>query len=149
VKATGERIGAAGVLLGALLACGKSGDPVRETLDRMVRSANARDLAALSENVSSDFQAADGSARADAEMLVKRYFGAYEILNVSISDVVIEKSDKTARARFRADLSGQPRRAGGLEAMLPTAEIFDFDVRLSEAGGVWRVAWAQWVRAER
>jgi hypothetical protein len=70
------------------------------------------------------------------------------MLDVSLSDVQIERGENAARARFRAKLSGQPRRVGGLEGLVPSSSAYDFDVRLTQEGGRWKVAWASWARAE-
>ena len=126
------------------LACAQSGDPVRDSLDRLVKSARDRDAAAFFQRVAADFQGADGSSRADAEGLVRRYFAGYEILDVSIHDVAIEKGENVARVRLRADLSGQPRKLGGLDAFLPRTSSYDFDMRLIPDAGKWKVAWASW-----
>ena len=128
------------------LSCAKKGDPVQQTLDRMVRAANERDAAALFENVAPEFQAADGSGRGDAEALVHRIFAAYEILNVSIHDVQSEKGENAARVRFRADMSGQPLKVGGLQGLLPSSAKYDFDLRLTSDGKKWKIAWASWQR---
>jgi len=134
------------VLLALLVgcACAKRGDPVRECLDALVSSAHDRDAAAFLDRVSADFQAADGSGRADAEATLRRYFAGYEILDVSIRDVTVEKAADAARVRFRADLSGQPRKLGGLDAFLPRTSSYDFDLRVAPEGGKWKVAWASW-----
>ena len=126
------------------LACAKKGDPVKDTLDRMVKAANARDVGKLFENVAADFQAADGSGRAEAEALVRRIFSAYEILNVSIHDVQVEKGENAARVRLSADLSGQPVKIGGLDGLVPSSAKYDFDLRLTSDGKTWKVAWASW-----
>lgn len=126
------------------VACAKKGDPVRDNLDRMVKAANARDVAALFDNVAPDFQAADGSGRADAEALVRRIFAAYEILNVTIHDVRVEKGENAARVRLTADLSGQPVKIGGLQGLVPSAAKYDFDLRMTSDGKRWKVAWASW-----
>ena len=125
-------------------ACAGPGDPVRATLDGMVKAANARDAKALFSHVSPAFQGADGSGLADARATVERYFAAYETLGVSIRDVKIERGEKAARVRLRAETSGQPRRIGGLEGLVPSSAAYDFDLRLTAEDGVWRVAWAQW-----
>lgn len=131
-------------LVGLLSACGPKSDPVRDALDRMTSAANSRDTGALFERVAADFQAADGSGRADAEATVHRYFAAYEILNVSIRDVQIEHGANAARVRLRTAVSGQPRRIGGVERLVPSSATYDFDLRLVSDGGKWKVAWAQW-----
>lgn len=127
-----------------VLACAPKGDPVRETLDDIVRAANARDADRLFEHVSPSFQAADGSGLADAKAMVGRYFAAYEILTVTIRDVQIERGEGAARVRLRAELSGQPRKIGGLSGLVPTESTYDFDLRLTLEDGRWKIAWAQW-----
>lgn len=128
-------------------ACGSPADPVRATLDRMVQAADARDAAAVVQNLTSDFQAADGSSRADDEALLQRYFAAYEKLDVRLENVQIERSESTARVRLRAVMSGRPRQIGGLSGLLPSSAKYDFDFRMSRDGKSWKVAWASWAPA--
>ena len=128
-------------------ACAPKGDPVRQSLDAIVKAADARDAERLFEHVSASFQAADGSSLADAQAMVGRYFSAYEILTVTIRDVRIERGEGAARVRLRAEMSGQPRKVGGLEGLVPTASTYDFDLRLTLEDGRWKVAWAQWTPA--
>jgi hypothetical protein len=129
-------------------ACKPAGDPVRATLDRMTQAAHARDAAAVAANLAADFQAADGSSRADDEQLLRRYFAAYESLDVRLEDVQIERSENTARVRLRAVMSGRPREVAGLAGLLPSAAKYDFDFRMSRDGGGWKVAWASWSPAD-
>jgi hypothetical protein len=132
------------LLLGA--ACGEKSDPARQTLEEIVAAAEARDAGAVVERLAPDFQAADGSGRAEAEATLRRYLAAYERLDVRISDVTIERAAGAARARFRADLSGNPRKVGGLDGWLPRKSVYRFDLRLAPAsdGGHWLVTWAGW-----
>ena len=141
-----RRTGAAIALTLLVLAsrCGAPKDPVRATLDAIVRAANARDAKALFGRVAAGFSAADGSGPAEARATVERYFAAYEILNVSIAGVQIERGSDAARVRFRATMSGQPRRLGGLDGLVPSSAAYDFDLRLAPEGGAWKVTWAQW-----
>ena len=131
-------------MIAVAFACRKSGDPAREALDVLVHAAHERDASAFLDRIASGFQGADGSSRADAETIVRRYFGGYEILDVTVSDVVVEKSENAARVRFRAELSGQPRKIGGLDGLLPRSSSYDFDLRLVPEEGKWKVAWAAW-----
>jgi len=134
----------AGLLALASAACARSGDPVRKSLDAMVKAANARDVKALFDHVAGNFEAADGSSLEDAKTNVRRYFAAYEILSVSIRDVRIERGEGAARVRLSAEMSGQPRRIGGLDGLFPSSARYDFDLRLVAEDGKWKVAWAQW-----
>lgn len=138
---------AALLVLGGVASCSPSGDPVRGPLDAMVKAANARDAGALFDHVAAKFEAADGSSLADAKATVGRYFAAYEILDVSIRDVRIERGEGAARVRLRAQMSGQPRKIGGLEGIIPSSASYDFDLRLVDENGKWKVAWAQWAPA--
>jgi hypothetical protein len=130
----------------AAAACGEKGDPVRRTIDEIVAAAEKRDAGAVLEHLAPDFQAADGSGRADAETTLRRYLAAYERLGIRISDLTIERAAGAARARFRADLSGTPRQIGGLEGLIPRSSAYRFDLRLAPLpdGGRWLVSWASW-----
>jgi hypothetical protein len=140
---------AAGLALG-LAACDRSGDPVRDTLDRVAQAARARDAKAVRAQLSADYRDAAGNGPAEAEGTLRGYFAAYEILDVRLTDVTIERAEGAARARFRADLSGQPRReAAGLAGLLPSASSYRFDVRLVPDGARWKIAWASWEPVER
>ncbi|MET0619337.1 MAG: hypothetical protein ABW056_03605 [Thermoanaerobaculia bacterium] len=124
--------------------CAKKGDPVRETIDAVVKAANARDAAALLTRVAPDFEAADGASRLDVEVRLKQYFAAYEIFNVTVSDVQIERGEGAALVRLRAQLSGQPRAVGGLSGLLPSDAKYDFEIRLMYDGEAWKITWAAW-----
>jgi len=125
--------------------CGTPRDPVDAALDALVRAADARDARALFERIAPGFSAADGSSREDARATVERYFAAYEKLDVRLEDIAIERGGPdTARVRFRARLSGRPRRVAGLDGLVPTSASYDFDLRMVNDDGAWKVAWAQW-----
>lgn len=128
----------------AVPACGAKRDPARRTLDEIVAAAEARDPAAIVERLAPDFQAADGTGTADADMTLRRFLAAYESLEVRISEMTIERAAGAARARFRADFSGKPRSAGGLDRFVPRSSSYRFDLRLASTGGRWLVTWAGW-----
>jgi hypothetical protein len=138
-------------LAAALIAatCGKRGDPARETLGRIAKAADARDASAVVRELSENYRDASGGGRAEVETTLRGYFAAYEILEVRLSDVVIERAEGAARARFRADLSGQPHAASGLGGLLPSSQAYRFDVRLVPEGSRWKVEWASWEPASR
>jgi len=132
------------VLVAASFACAKPTDPVRATIDAVVKAANARDADALLARVALDFEAADGTGRNEVEARLKGYFAAYETLHVEVSDVQIERGEAAARVRLRADMTGQPRSVGGFGGLLPSAAKYDFDLRLVREGNEWKLAFAGW-----
>lgn len=99
------------------------------------------------EELATDFRSSEGSGRSDAEAQLRRYFAAYERLDVEISDVTIERAPGAARATFRADMSGTGRKIPGLEG-LPRSSSWRFDVRLVPEGDRWRIAWAAYQPVE-
>jgi len=142
-----RRVFALSVFAAVACACGPPADPIRATLAAMVRAAPARDAGAVMGFVASDFQAGDGTSRADAEALLKRYFSAYANLDVALQNVQIERAENTARVRLRAAMSGRPLKIGGLSGLLPTSASYDFDFRMSRDGKTWKIAWASWQQA--
>jgi hypothetical protein len=142
-------VAALALLLTSASACREKSDPERQALDRLLAAATERDAEDFVASLAPDFHAADGSGRADAEATVRRYFAAYESLDVKVSDVSIERAADAARVRFRADLSGKARSVGGLEGLLPSKSAYRFDLRLTPGeGGRWLVTWASWENAD-
>jgi hypothetical protein len=124
--------------------CGEKADPVRSTLDRIRKAAEARDAAGVVENLTPDFRDDAGGGAGEVSEALRRSFAAYEIINLRMRDLTIERAAEAARARFRVELSGQPRKIGGLDGLLPSQSTYTFDVRLVPDGKRWKVAWAAW-----
>lgn len=132
------------ILLFLTLACRRESDPVQAALDRIVKAAQARDAQAVVENLAKDYRDAEGQASAGVSATLRRIFAAYEIIDVRLADVTVERAPEAARVTFRAEFSGQPRKLGGLDALFPSASTYRFDVRLVPEGSRWKVAWASW-----
>jgi hypothetical protein len=110
----------------------------------MVRAAEARDAPGVVENLATDFRGAAGGDTAEASATLRRYFAAYETVNLRIEALTIEHGPEAARARFRVVFSGRPRKLGGLDRFLPSDSTYAFDMRLVPEANRWRVAWASW-----
>lgn len=110
----------------------------------MVRKAHARDASAVVSELAPDYRDATGAGREEIERTLRGYFAAYDIVNVTISKVAVERAEGAARARFRAVLSTQPAKAASLAGLLPSTASYRFDVRLVPAGSRWKIAWASW-----
>jgi hypothetical protein len=132
------------ILLLPALACRHESDPVRATLDRVVKAAQARDSRAVVENLTGDYRDAEGQTSADVAATLRRIFAAYEIIDVRLSSLEFDRAPEAALVTFRADFSGQPRKLGGLDGFLPSASTYRFEVRLVPEGNRWKVAWASW-----
>ncbi|MGZ6988290.1 MAG: hypothetical protein ACXVH0_04960 [Thermoanaerobaculia bacterium] len=123
-------------------------DPVRETLKRVVASAEARDAGAVAGYLSASFRDAEGGTKADAADLLRRTLAAYESISLSLSDEVIVKGPKAANATFKVSMSGKPRAVAGLEGFLPRTSAWRFELRLELESGTWKITSAAWRRLE-
>lgn len=121
---------------------------MRQTLDEIVAAAEKTDDAAVLERISESFRGPGGEAKAELAGEVKRYFFAYESLDVSLSDVVIERGPDRARAVFVAGLSGTVKKVGGLDGILPRSSRWKFEVNLVLEDKRWRIASGKWERLD-
>jgi hypothetical protein len=147
-----RRIGVGFVLtLGALalaLACRKETDPIRLLLDDLTEAAEDRDAEAVLERLAPDFQGQNGLRRVDAGAELKRYFFAYEKIDVTLADVAVEPAGDVTRVRLRAELSGKPKDIGGLQGLLPALSAYRFELDVKPGGKAWVVTRASWERLD-
>ena len=137
------------VLLSVTGGCrARDADPVRAAVDDLARAARARDAGAVADLLAPDFAGADGSPRAEVAGMLRRYFAAYEKLDVDVQGLEIERSEGAALARFQANLSGKPAKIGGLEGLIPSSSSWKIEARLVPVEGKWRVAWASWTQVD-
>jgi hypothetical protein len=133
------------VLAATLLACGPKRDPIETLLLELERGAEARQASVIEGALAPEFKGRDGTPRADVAQMLRRYFVAYETVNLEVYDVVIERqSEGAARVAFRVDFNGRPLQLGGLAAMLPPAAMYRFDLGLRLEGQRWLIATADW-----
>lgn len=136
------------LLLGVTGGCrARDTDPVRAAVDDLARAARGRDAGAVADLLAPDFAAADGSPRAEVAGMLRRYFAAYEKLDVDVKGLEIERSEGAALVRFQANLSGKPAKIGGLEGLIPASSSWKIEARLVPVEGKWRVAWTSWTQA--
>lgn len=132
------------VALATLAACGGPQDPIQVLLTDLEKAAERRDADAVVRHLAPDFRASGGLARADVGPLLRRYFAAYEKVNLTVYDIAIERGEGTLRARFRVDFDGRPLQLGGLGGFLPPSAMYRFDLGLRLIEDRWLVADAQW-----
>ncbi len=137
-------------LLSFAVACSPKGDPVRQTLDRIVAAAEDRNAEAVLDEVAPDYRDDAGGDRGELLATVKRYCLAYESLSVRLSSIAVEPGTDSAVASFVADLAGKPRAVGGLSGLLPSTARVEFKLRLvrSSQGAPFKVAWMSYTQKE-
>jgi hypothetical protein len=141
----------ASLALFVLLAAGCSRaarDPVQVMLDELAAAAEARDADRVLGRLSDAFQGRGGEPRAEIGPMLRRYFAGYESIGIELHNVEIEHQDGSARVRCVVAFSGHPRKAFGLEGLLPPSAVYRFDLDAVSEGGTWRVRRAAWEPAE-
>jgi len=134
----------AAIALAVLAACGGPKDPVQALLTDLETAAEHRDAEAVVSHLAPDFRGSGGLLRTDVGPLLRRYFAAYEKVNLHVYDVTIERGEGTVRARFRVDFDGRPLQFGGLGGFLPPSAMYRFDLGLRQIEGRLLVAEAAW-----
>ncbi|HJQ38710.1 MAG TPA: hypothetical protein VKB93_16365 [Thermoanaerobaculia bacterium] len=134
---------AAAIAFLLLLTCKKAGDPIAATIDAVAKAAEDRDAGAVAEKLAANY-ADDNGGRREAEEALRRYFFAYESVDLTIRDLKTYQTGPTAQARFLVAFSGTPKEVGGLDQLLPSSATYRFDVWMIEEGGTWKITNAQW-----
>lgn len=133
--------------LAVATACGRGGDPAAAAIRSLARAANDRDASEITGMLTPDFQDAHGMTREDVENELRRLFAAYASIDVSISDLSLERYPAFTLAKFRVAFRGSVRKIGGLESILPATSRYRFELRLVPEGPRFRVAHAFWEEA--
>lgn len=123
-----------------LFACRETEDPIARTIEAIAEAAEDRDVGDVMQYVSPSWE----GNRAEIEAYLRRYFFAYQSLNVSISNLETQRSGDEGWATFRVRLIGVPKTIGGIDQYLPRTSHYRFEVSLRDEGGSWRVVSARW-----
>lgn len=148
VLATRRRLTAAiAAALLAAVACGPRADPSAAAVRFLVRAANDRDAGAITASLAPDFRGPDGRSRDDMDAELRRLFAAYASVDVSVSDLSIERLPEFDLVRFLATFRGSARRIGGLAGLLPSRGRYRMELRLARDGEKRTVTQAVWDEA--
>jgi hypothetical protein len=132
-----------------LPACSGEKDPVRAMLVELEEAAEDRDADRFGQRLSEGFTAGpSGMARPEALSLLRRYFAGYDSVALTVYGIEVERSDTTARIRCVVEFSGNVRKLGGLEGLLPPETVYRFQLEATDEQGTWRVRSAQWQAVE-
>lgn len=125
--------------------CAKpSGDPMRALVDEIAEAGEDRDADRAAARISDTFRGQETLGKADAIAALRRYFAAYESIDLEVFDVESEPGDGKTRVRTRIGFTGTAQKAFGLQGLLPPSAVYRFDFDAREEGGVWRVTRASW-----
>jgi hypothetical protein len=127
-------------------ACGhRSADPVRAMVDDLVDAAEERDADAVLARLSGGFQAQGHLSKPDVAASLRRYFAAYESIDLEVFDMLSEPGDAGGtHVRVRVGFTGTAQKAFGLQGLLPPSAVYAFDLDTRDEGGQWRVTRASW-----
>ena len=129
-------------------ACREEKDPLRRTLDGIVKAAQERSAESVIQNLTADFRDGEGEDVAGVAATLRRCFAAYESIDVKIRDLEISRAPESARVGFVAEMSGRPRKIAGLDRFFPSAAAYRFDLRLVPEADRWKVAFAAWEKID-
>ena len=137
--------GAIPLVLAASLACsGTPADPIEELRVELEEAAEARDAERFGERLSESFRGPRDLPRAEALATLRRYFAAYQSVDLEVYGIEVDRDGTRAEVRCVVELAGRARQLGGLKGLLPPAAVYRFELGVAEEAGVWRVQRAAW-----
>ena len=140
------------IVLALLAVWSASSCAAKSPLDRLLHDLEARvedrNAEAVVELLAPDFKAENGMSRAEVQGELKRYFFAYESLDVSLSEIAPSGAPPT-HVSLRVDMEGKVRQVGGLGDLMPGLSAWSFDFDLVTKDGRLLVSAARWTRIDR
>ena len=132
----------------ALVTCGAKKDPIEALLADIEEAAEDRDAQGVVDHLAPEFVGMGRIGRADALVSLRRYFAAYESVNLTIYGVEIDRDEDASEGhvRFQVDFDGRPLKIGALSGFLPPSAMYRFDlqVRAEEGKESWLVSGGTW-----
>lgn len=120
-------------------------DPVLAFLVELEQAAEARDAERLAQHLAADYRDARGLDRAGSVAELRRWFAAYESVEVELFEPRVEKREAgAAHVSCTVGFSGRARPLPGLAGLLPPSAVYRFRLELAEEAGAWRVRTAGW-----
>lgn len=136
----------AAICLLLLFAACREKDPIARTIGELTDAAEKRDASAVLEHLSPTYSDANGGRR-EVELALRRYFFAYNSIDITVQQLKTTHSASAGQASFRVLFLGSPKSIGGMDQFLPSSASYLFDVWLVKEGGQWKIATAQWREA--
>ncbi len=136
------------ILALTLAVCGEEKDPVRRLVADAESAVEARDAEAVASLVTQSFRGPGDMGREELKSTLRRYFLAYESIDMLVYDLSVERGEKSAHVSFIAELSGDARRIGAMRGLLPPEAVYRLELELADENGAWRIARANWEAIE-
>lgn len=136
------------LVLGLLSACGSKSTPeeqVREVIAAAETGAEARDLSAVMDLVAESYTDTRGQDKAAIRDLMRAYFVVNQSVHLLMRIEEIEfPADELASARISVGMLGRQSEEDWQFAV----DVYEFDVRLLNEDGDWRLQSAEWRRPQ-
>lgn len=108
-------------------------------------AAEARDAERLGACLAAGYRDARGLDRAGSVAELRRWFAAYETVEVELFEPQVERPEAgAARVSCTVGFSGRARPLPGLAGLLPPSAVYRFRLEVAEEAGAWRVRSADW-----
>jgi hypothetical protein len=132
------------MLLASAMSCRRnsSRNPVSDLLKELEDAAEARDVKPFEKRMASGFSGNEGIHREEALALLRRYFIAYEEINLDVTNV--EPSPSGNHVTFHVAFSGRAKAEFNLQNLLPSSASYDFELELMQEEGTLKVNKAFW-----
>ena len=121
-----------------LFACANE-DPIVRAVADLADAAEDRDAGEVMEHLSPSYE-----GRAEVETTLRRYFFAYNTMDINVRNLQSTISGEQAFVTFDADFLGTPKTMGGMDQYLPRSTTYRFELVMAEEGGEWKIRSANW-----
>ena len=124
------------------MTCREKQDPVDLLMADLEKAAEARDVSGIEKHLTAGFSGNEIVSREEALSQLRRYFAAYETIQIDVTNV--ERSESGNRVTFHVSFSGKGNAALNLQNLLPSSAAYDFELLLVYEDGAMKVKKAFW-----
>lgn len=137
----------AAMVVAALAACGES-DPIADRVNELAGAIEDRDSGDVAAAISANYRGTRNESKEQIANEVRRVLFGYQNINVTVSELQTTLSGEQGVADFVATVSGNPKKIGGLDQILPRLTKLKMRIEFREENGEWRATWAEWQEIE-
>jgi len=124
-------------------------DPVQALLAEGEAAAEARDADRFGALLSRSFRSRQGMDRGAVLAELRRLFALYQTVGVTLYGVEQAREEGgPLDVRCVVEFSGEAKKIGALQGLLPPSAVYRFELTLAEEEGVLRISRARWEPVE-